>query len=60
MKKNIIVDFIDYDHNKPIILNCKIDSDYCFPLVSPGSALNDMMTFYNYNYNIIDKSSTPS
>jgi acetolactate synthase I/II/III large subunit len=45
----IIEEFIDYDLNKPIILNCIIDSDYCLPLVPPGNALNEMITFHNIN-----------
>jgi acetolactate synthase-1/2/3 large subunit len=44
----LIKDFINYDNNKPIILNCIIDSDYCFPLVPPNAALNEMITFNNF------------
>ena len=26
----------------PILVHCKIKPDYCFPLVTPGKALNDI------------------
>jgi acetolactate synthase-1/2/3 large subunit len=55
-----INDFIDYDFNKPIILNCIIKSDYCLPLVPPGNGLDEMVTYKNINKYIIDKSSAPS
>ena len=45
----IINEFIEYDNTKPIFLDCIVDSDYCFPLVAPGSALNDMITYDNFN-----------
>ena len=55
--QNNIIEFINYDLNKPIILNCIIDSDYCLPLVPPGNALNDMITHNNINdYNKNNKS----
>ena len=57
---NIIREFIDYDYNKSIILNCIIDSDYCLPLVPPGNALNDMVTYNNINKFIFDKTLAPS
>jgi len=55
--QNKIIEFINYDFNKPIILNCIIDSDYCLPLVPPGNALNDMITHNNIDdYNKNNKS----
>jgi len=30
-------------------MDCVIESDYCLPLVAPGSALNEMITFENIN-----------
>lgn len=58
---NLIREFIDYDHNKPIILNCIINSDYCFPLVPPGNyGLNEMITYDNHKKYTIEKSDVPS
>ena len=57
---NLIEYFIDYDQNKPIILNCIVDSDFCFPLVPPNLGLHEMITFNNYKEHIIDKTYTPS
>lgn len=57
---NLIEEFIDYDYNKPIILNCKVDSDICLPLVAPGKSLDDMITYDNYKEYYINKSSAPS
>jgi acetolactate synthase-1/2/3 large subunit len=56
----IINEFIEYDNSKPIFLNCIVDSDFCFPLVAPGSALNDMITYHNFNKYKINKSDAPS
>jgi len=56
----LIEDFIDYDENKPIILNCIVDSDFCFPLVPPNLGLHEMITFNNYKEHVIDKTSAPS
>lgn len=44
----IINEFIDYDNNKPVLLNCIVNSDYCFPLVPPGASLSEMITFNNF------------
>ena len=41
--------FLHYDIDKPIILNCIIDSDFCLPLIPPGNTLNDMLTYHTYN-----------
>ena len=57
---SLITEFIDYDNYKPIILNCIVDSDLCLPLVPPGNALDDMITFNNINKYKINKSSAPS
>ena len=27
----------------PIVLECKVEKDYCFPLVPPGAALDNMI-----------------
>jgi hypothetical protein len=56
----LIKDFLDYDENKPILLNCIVDSDFCFPLVPPNLGLHEMITFNNYKEHIIDKTSAPS
>ena len=55
-----ISEFINYDHNKPIILNCIVESDYCLPLVAPGNGLDEMITYDNlYNY-VINNNDAPS
>ena len=51
---------LEKDYNKSIILNCIIDSDYCLPVVPPGNALNDMVTYNNINKFIFDKTLAPS
>jgi len=55
-----IIKFIKYDNNEPIILNCIVESDFCLPLVPPGNALDDMITYDNINNYIINKSAAPS
>lgn len=55
-----INEFIEYDNTKPIFLDCIVDSDYCFPLVAPGSALNDMITYDNFNKYKINNSDAPN
>ena len=44
-----IKEFINYDFNKSVILDCHVKSDYCLPLVPPGAALNEMITYKNIN-----------
>lgn len=59
--KKKINKFINYDHTKPILLNCIVNSDYCLPLVPPGNGLDEMITYDNFEDLInIDKSSAPS
>lgn len=41
--------FLEYDNSKSIILDCFVKSDYCFPLVPPGNALDQMLTYDNFN-----------
>ena len=55
-----INEFISYDNTKPIFLNCVVDSDYCFPLVPPGSALNEMITYDNFTNYKIKNTDAPS
>jgi acetolactate synthase-1/2/3 large subunit len=58
---SIISIFINYDFTKPILLNCYIESDYCLPLVPPGNALDNMITFNNiHEFNVNNSSSAPS
>jgi hypothetical protein len=57
---NTIAQFIDYDFTKPILLNCYIESDYCLPLVPPGNALDDMITFKNLQQYQLNTSCVPS
>ena len=52
--------FIEYDDTKPIMLNCIVDSDYCFPLVPPGKGLDEMITYQNFDKSHIDKTEIPS
>ena len=56
----LIEQFIQYDISEPILLNCIIDSDFCFPLVPPGNALNDMITYENFHEKKINSNTAPS
>lgn len=58
--EDLIKEFINYDLNKPILLNCIVKSDYCLPLVPPGNALDDMITYSNIKLYNINKNSIPS
>ena len=55
-----IIKFLTYNNNKSIILNCIVESDFCLPLVPPGNALDDMITYDNINNYVLDKSAAPS
>ena len=58
--KKLIRIFIEYDPTESIILNCIVDSDYCLPLVPPNNGLDEMITFNNFKYYKLNKSSAPS
>jgi acetolactate synthase-1/2/3 large subunit len=58
--QNNINKFLVYDNNKSIILNCIVESDYCFPLVPPGNALDNMITYENFKIKNINNDCAPS
>lgn len=58
--KYTINKFLNFDYDKSIILDCKVESDFCFPFVPPGNALNDMITYKNFYNNKISKDLAPS
>jgi len=55
-----IKEFLNYDNNLPILLNCIVNSDYCLPLSIPGKALDEMITIENITSNINTNICTPN
>ena len=49
------LNILNYDG--PILMNCIVEPDYCFPLVQPGAGLDEMILNEN---NIIKGNEVPS
>ena len=40
---NMITKFLEYDG--PVLLECRVETDYCLPLVQPGAGLDEMIIY---------------